>query len=42
MYIKDGIAYAGEPKQPLKISGVRPAPQLPALGAVQHWRGKSI
>ena len=26
MYIKDGIAYAGEPKQPLKISGVRPLP----------------
>ena len=24
MYIKDGIAYAGEQKQPLKISGVRP------------------
>ncbi len=24
MYIKNGIAYAGEQKQPLKISGVRP------------------
>lgn len=24
MYIKDGIAYAGEPQMPLKISGVRP------------------
>lgn len=24
MYIKDGIAYAGELKQPVKISGVRP------------------
>ena len=24
MYIKDGIAYAGEPKPTLKISGVRP------------------
>lgn len=24
MYIKDGIAYAGEPSMPLKISGVRP------------------
>ena len=26
MYIKDGIAFAGEPKHPLKISGVRPLP----------------
>lgn len=24
MYIKDGIAYAGEPTPPLKINGVRP------------------
>lgn len=24
MYIENGIAYAGEPKQPIKISGVRP------------------
>lgn len=24
MYIKNGIAYAGEQKQPIKISGVRP------------------
>ena len=24
MYIKDGIAYAGEQPQPLKVSGVRP------------------
>ena len=24
MYIKNGIAYAGEQKQPLKVSGVRP------------------
>ncbi len=24
MYVKNGIAYAGEPKQLLKISGVRP------------------
>lgn len=24
MYIIDGIAYAGEPKQPLKVCGVRP------------------
>lgn len=24
MYIRNGIAYAGEEKQPLKISGVRP------------------
>ncbi|MBS6447533.1 MAG: DUF2442 domain-containing protein [Clostridiales bacterium] len=24
MYIKDGIAYAGKPELPLKISGVRP------------------
>lgn len=24
MYIVDGIAYAGEPKQPLKVCGVRP------------------
>lgn len=24
MYIKDGIAYAGEQRQPIKISGVRP------------------
>lgn len=24
MYIKDGIAYAGEPEVPLKVSGVRP------------------
>lgn len=24
MYISNGIAYAGEPKLPLKISGVRP------------------
>lgn len=24
MYIKDGIAYAGERRQPLQISGVRP------------------
>lgn len=24
MYVKDGIAYAGEPQQPIKISGVRP------------------
>jgi hypothetical protein len=24
MYIRNGIAYAGEAKQPLKISGVRP------------------
>ena len=24
MYIKNGIAYAGEPTPPLKISGVRP------------------
>ena len=24
MYIKDGIAYAGEPEQPIRISGVRP------------------
>jgi len=24
MYIKNGIAYAGEPTQPIKISGVRP------------------
>lgn len=24
MYIKNGIAYAGEQEQPLKISGVRP------------------
>ena len=26
MYIKNGIAYAGEPTQPIKISGVRPLP----------------
>lgn len=26
MYILDGIAYAGEPKPALKISGVRPLP----------------
>ena len=25
MYIKNGIAYAGEQKQPLKVSGVRPS-----------------
>ena len=24
MYIKNGIAYAGEQAQPIKISGVRP------------------
>lgn len=24
MYIKDGIAYAGEPKPPIKVCGVRP------------------
>lgn len=24
MYIKNGIAYAGEPQQPIKVSGVRP------------------
>lgn len=24
MYIVNGIAYAGEPKQPVKISGIRP------------------
>lgn len=24
MYIRNGIAYAGEPRQPLKVSGVRP------------------
>lgn len=24
MYIKNGIAYAGEPEVPLKVSGVRP------------------
>ena len=24
MYIENGIAYAGEPKMPIKISGVRP------------------
>lgn len=24
MYIKNGIAYAGEPEKPIKISGVRP------------------
>lgn len=24
MYIKNGIAYAGEPNRPIKISGVRP------------------
>lgn len=24
MYIVDGIAYAGEPKQPIKVCGVRP------------------
>lgn len=26
MYIKNGIAYAGEPAQPITISGVRPLP----------------
>ena len=24
MYIKNGIAYAGEPQQPIRVSGVRP------------------
>lgn len=24
MYIKNGIAYAGEPQRPIKVSGVRP------------------
>lgn len=24
MYVKDGIAYAGDAKQPLRVSGVRP------------------
>ncbi len=24
MYVKNGIAYAGEPRQPIKISGIRP------------------
>lgn len=27
MYIKNGIAYAGESEQPLKVSGVRPLPK---------------
>ena len=24
MYLKDGVVYAGQPKQPVKVSGVRP------------------
>ena len=24
MYLKDGVVYAGQPQQPVKVSGVRP------------------
>lgn len=27
MYIKDGIAYAGEPLKPLKVQEIRPLPE---------------
>ena len=31
MYVKNGVVYAGQPQQPIKVSGVRP------LGGYKLW-----
>lgn len=39
MYVKDGIAYAGEAPQPIKISGVRPMDGYKLW--VRFWNGEA-
>lgn len=42
MYIKNGIAYAGEPSAPLKISGVRPLPNYLLWVRFNNGEAKTI